>query len=459
MTVETFAELWPSGPISEAEWRQRMDDLATEAEALIGRRPTLQQSCRLAMQWAGLCWPAMSPEVIAASCRASLLPGCGPPGVVVGGAIPDQLDEIWERLDAIFEAGRADPSALIVEQKPPTIIRPPTNRDHAKPYRAKRAQFEAQGVEVPPLEAEPEPEPQQEPQLQPLHRPRPPLRPVAERMAARPAAPEPLEAAEAPTDPEPLQLPEPLELPPPLELEELQPTPEAEPTPEALEPPSPPATPDPPPKRRQPAGPPPPGWFSQSELGDLLGVSAATISRWRRQGEAGSEGSDWQRIGKAFHYSPALAESLLQQAQAATASRTPAPAVPPADPERWVGTPELGAWFGLSAPWVAKARRLQWIREGTHYRKPQPGEFPGDPHRSRGWVHDLQPCLIALAEASGRPMPNQPINDPQEARRASQEDARMRFQAYRQGRQCLAELQQESTPPLGADLEAASADH
>jgi len=435
MSAETFAEIWPNGPISEAEWRQRMADLATEAEGLIGRRPTLQQACRLAMQWAGLAWAAMSPEVIAMSCRASLLPGMGPPGVVVAEGLPDQLDEISDRLDAIFEAGRSDPSALVVQQQPPVIFRPPAEGDKPR-GRPKPAQ------------------------------PRPTLRPAAERMAPRPAEPEPLEAA-PPADPEPLQLPEPLELPPPLELpeplelppplelpeplqmppplevEELEPTPEAEHTPEALEPPS-------PPKRRRRAEPPPAGWFTQAELSELLEVGASTVSRWRLQGLAGEEGSDWRRCGRPYYYSPQLAEALLQaQAQAAPQA---APAVPPADPERWLTTAEMGAWFGLSAPWIARARRLGQLREGIHYRKALAGEFPGDPDRSRGWVHDLQPCLAALAEATGRPVPDQPINDPKEARRASQEAARLRAQACRTGRACLEGEQQESTPPLGADL-------
>jgi hypothetical protein len=209
-----------------------------------------------------------------------------------------------------------------------------------------------------------------------------------------------------------------LELPEPLELPEQQAQPPAEPAPR--------------PRRARPE-PPPAGWFSHAELAELLEIGGSTLSRWRQQGQAGSEGSDWRRCGKAYHYTPQLAEALMQRTQAAAAE--PAPTMPPADAERWIGSAELGAWFGLSTPWVARARRLGWLREGEHYRKAQPGEFSADPHRSRGWVHDLGPCLAALAEASGRPVPDVPISDPREARRASQEAARLRAQSYRVARQ------------------------
>lgn len=342
-----------------------MEDLATEAEGMIGRPITLQQACRLSMNWAGLCWPAMSPEVIALSCRASLLPGVGPPGVIVAEGLPDQIDEIRARLDGIFEAAKADPSALVVEAHPPMILRPPTEADKRRVGRPRKRPGAL------PLE-----------EAEPLQPPDPDELPDVWRL------PEPLEQAE------PVELPEPLEEPDPDELPAAWQQPEPDPQP--LEVPE--------------VAPPPPGWFDQFELAQLLEVGTSTISRWRVQGRAGSEGADWCRLGKRFHYAPELAERLLQQAQDAAASRA-RPTIEPADPLRWVGTERLAQLFGLSEAWVARARRLGWLQEGTHYRKPKHGEFPGNPHIAKGWVYDLAPSLIALAAASGRPVPEVPAGE------------------------------------------------
>jgi hypothetical protein len=102
-----LAGIWPPGRLELAEWRELLDALAADAERMIGRPGTLQESCTLALRWVGLAWPCMSAEVIAASCRASLQLG-EPPGVVVGLPLADQLQEIAERLDSIYEAAQAD---------------------------------------------------------------------------------------------------------------------------------------------------------------------------------------------------------------------------------------------------------------------------------------------------------------------------------------------------------------
>jgi hypothetical protein len=104
-------------------WRTRLEDLATAAEAMVGRPSKLQDQARLAMMFAGLMWPALSPEVIAGSCRASLL--LGPPGVILSSAPADQVQEVADRLDAIWQAAQADPAAAVVEAAPPILDLPP----------------------------------------------------------------------------------------------------------------------------------------------------------------------------------------------------------------------------------------------------------------------------------------------------------------------------------------------
>ena len=66
---------WPPLALGEKGWLQRLDDLAAEAEQLVGKPVTLQRTAELGLQLVGLIWPALSPETIAASCRASALLG------------------------------------------------------------------------------------------------------------------------------------------------------------------------------------------------------------------------------------------------------------------------------------------------------------------------------------------------------------------------------------------------
>jgi hypothetical protein len=145
-----LAGIWPPGRLELAEWRELLDALAADAERMIGRPGTLQESCTLALRWVGLAWPCMSAEVIAASCRASLQLG-EPPGVVVGLPLADQLQEIAERLDSIYEAAQADHSALAVEVRAPVLLAAPgvlPEPEPPKPRKPRRRAGDPDPVEV-----------------------------------------------------------------------------------------------------------------------------------------------------------------------------------------------------------------------------------------------------------------------------------------------------------------------
>jgi hypothetical protein len=157
---------------------------------MIGRPGTLQESCTLALRWVGLAWPCMSAEVIAASCRASLQLG-EPPGVVVGLPLADQLQEIAERLDSIYEAAQADHSALAVEVRAPVLLAAPgvlPEPEPPKPRKPRRRAGDPDPVEV----AADVPEALDQPDA--LELPEPEALPQAQQ-------PDALEAA--PADPEP----------------------------------------------------------------------------------------------------------------------------------------------------------------------------------------------------------------------------------------------------------------
>jgi hypothetical protein len=66
---------WPTAPLSSKQWTDRLEALAETAEAMIGKTTSLQDQARLAIQFCGLLWPALSPEVIAGSARASFVAG------------------------------------------------------------------------------------------------------------------------------------------------------------------------------------------------------------------------------------------------------------------------------------------------------------------------------------------------------------------------------------------------
>lgn len=184
--------LWPPGRLELGEWRELLEALAADAERMIGRAGDLQAGCTLALRWVGLAWPCMSAEVIAASCRASLQLG-EPPGVVVGLPLADQLQEIAERLDSIYEAAQADPGALAVKVRPPVLMAPPgvlPDLEPPKPRKPRR-RGEAEPAEVDGADPEPLEVIEQE----------------AQALAAEEA--EPLEVIELPAEVEPEPEPEP----------------------------------------------------------------------------------------------------------------------------------------------------------------------------------------------------------------------------------------------------------
>lgn len=70
------------------------------------------------------------------------------------------------------------------------------------------------------------------------------------------------------------------------------------------------------PAPRRPASPPTPppaGWWDAEEVATLVGRDSATVSRWRREGRMGAEGSGWQRCGRSYYYAPQVVEDLEQQ--------------------------------------------------------------------------------------------------------------------------------------------------
>lgn len=114
--------LWPPGRLCKSEWRELLEALAVDAEKMIGRPGNLEKCASLAMRWTSLAWCSFSPETIAASCRASLL--LNEP-VVAARGLSDQLAEIGERLDAIYEAAQGQPEQLAVRVPMPYLAAPP----------------------------------------------------------------------------------------------------------------------------------------------------------------------------------------------------------------------------------------------------------------------------------------------------------------------------------------------
>ena len=122
---------WPQAPLSEVQWRARMENLAERAERLIGRSDiTLQARARLACEWLGLAWSGFSPATIAASARGSLMLGEN----LVFAAAP--ADQIAERLDLIWQEARAqdDPVDGVVEAPALLLELPhrPANRPNTR---------------------------------------------------------------------------------------------------------------------------------------------------------------------------------------------------------------------------------------------------------------------------------------------------------------------------------------
>lgn len=265
---------------------------------MIGRAVNQRDLAQLALHWVGLAWPAIGPETIAASCRASLLVGA--PGVVVSTAVVDQLSEIHERLDRIWEQAQSDPSAAVLEVHPPRLELPPAERRR----RRGGGQSDLTPVDAPELEPDHAPEPPPAP-APPAPLPRPgarPLRPRAERMAPRPA-------------------PEPVEIPPGVtpggrsaapgrpadkataDLRSSSPVAEA-----AAQKAAAPVSADL--RSMDPTPPAPPNWLLAAEVAELLDTSEVTIGRWRAAGRFGAEGVGWVKCGRSFYYAPEAVEEL-----------------------------------------------------------------------------------------------------------------------------------------------------
>ena len=148
----TITVEWPALPIGEPGWRTRLECLATRAEALVGRKCSLQQTAEMALELVGLMWPVLgSAETVAATCRASLLVGA--PGIVAASSASNQLTEVHDRLDAIWEAAQNDPAAGVVELPPPVM-----NEIKPVPYELAAAVEPPAVIEVIEALVEPEPE-------------------------------------------------------------------------------------------------------------------------------------------------------------------------------------------------------------------------------------------------------------------------------------------------------------
>jgi hypothetical protein len=143
----TITVEWPALPIGEPGWRTRLECLATRAEALVGRKCSLQQTAEMALELFGLVWPAFGPETVAASARAAALLGLP---VVMSSAPAEQCREIAERLEDIWQAAQDDPSVCVVEVGPPLL------------QQVKPAAVEPPAV-IKVIEALVEPEPEPEP--------------------------------------------------------------------------------------------------------------------------------------------------------------------------------------------------------------------------------------------------------------------------------------------------------
>jgi hypothetical protein len=433
-TEGPLAGIWPPGRLELSEWRELLEALAADAERMIGRPGTLQQSCTLALRWVGLCWPAMSPEVIAASCRASLQLG-DPPGVVVGLPLADQLQEIAERMGEIYDRALADPSALAVEVRPPVLLAAPGVLPEPPPYsrpgpRKREPDPEPDPVEVIELPAEVEaPRPADmwgdgvEAPAQQLEHSEP-IEPEAlevEQLEQQPDVAEALPVVIEPLDqPEPQQLdqPDPLEVaaelepiepldqPEPLQLEHTTPEPEAQ-QPEALE--------------DAPADPAPqvveqPGALPQAQQPEP-------------EPEPEPEALD----------------------------PSPVPGMPPG----WVDVVAIAAAVGLCISAVQRAKGDGRLLEGRHWRKAPPGlKLPGARKPLRTIWH-MSRCLEVLGTATA----SERISAEQlraKVRQTLREQGRRRRERRKLAADALAELQAEGQPlkveqPTESDPPAAAA--
>ena len=301
---------WPPLALNDTGWIERLNDLAAEAEQLVGRTVGLQRTAELGLQMVGLLWPGFSPETVAASCRASALLGVP---ILMSTAPADQVAEIAERLDSLYAAAQADPAAGLVELAPPLLQRvaPPGPRTGKKLRKA-------------------EPE-------------------------DHPAEPEPITHA-ALVD-HPVELPELPEWEPEDHPPELAESPEPEPAPAPSEDPDELpaawrdcATPEPAP---EPPAPPTPaadttGWLLASETAELLGISPATLSRWRQENRLGDQGVAWVHVGRNYVFEPGRVEAVMDQLVSSKQAKTERVRFRISDqrPDGWMTPNQVGAAAG-----------------------------------------------------------------------------------------------------------------
>jgi hypothetical protein len=260
--------------LGEAGWRYRLESIANQAEALVGRKAVgMLATAELALELFGLIWPAYGPETIAATARASLLLNTP---VVMASAPADQLQEIAERLDAIYEQAQSDPAAAVVTV--PALLLQRVQEPQSRPGRRRAVEPAAEPTDT----LEPDPEPDPDPAPLPLPQsPVKPLRPASERMVRRPD----------PVEPGLVELPE------PWRSSEPEPWPPmAEAAPEAL------------PELPTPA--PPSCWLTGNEVAELVGVSRGCVATWRRDGRLGVSGVDYVKHRRSTYFDPAVVEQL-----------------------------------------------------------------------------------------------------------------------------------------------------
>ncbi len=242
------------GITAGALWAEELVQLAARAEALEQREEpaTLPELVALAEEAFRYLFLAMSPAVVARSCRLSArlhVPVLSVP------QLDQQVDLTQQTRWRVHGQTHDVPAAA----EPAPALCPP----------------ELEELDDVPA-ASPAPVAERQ------------LRPRAERMAARPAA-------APPAAPKRVEAPE---LPDHLTPTDPKPEPEAKPRPSHA--------------RRHPASP-PAGWFSAQDVADLIDVTPSSIAKWRAAGRMGTEGTGWLRCGKSFYYAPDVVEQLEQQ--------------------------------------------------------------------------------------------------------------------------------------------------
>ena len=110
--------------LPQQEWEERIRKLRSDAEALGATEPSAAELMALAGEAVGLLWVGWSPEVIAASCRASLLAGVP----VVAGLPLGQL--VWDAEATVARLqGQGGGALKVVLQEPVAEIEQPLVRE------------------------------------------------------------------------------------------------------------------------------------------------------------------------------------------------------------------------------------------------------------------------------------------------------------------------------------------